>query len=104
MYILVNETSLLTSLCYTSTESVKSKNASFEVLVVVFLRIHIFWFVTVWCWMSGFQHVKEQWGPLTQRCRVTSQNSQLYKIFWKQGYGFTANYRNTLCWAFTMFL
>jgi len=68
---------MLTSLYYTSTELVKSKNANFKVLLVVFLRIHIFWFVTLWQWMSGEEH----WGPLTQRCRVTSQNSQLYTIF-----------------------
>jgi len=50
---------MLTSLHYTSTELVKSKNASFKVLIVLFLRIHIFWFVTLWRWMSGFQHVEE---------------------------------------------
>jgi len=53
---------MLTSWYYTSTELVKSKNASFKVLVVVFLRIHIFWFVTLWPWMSGFQHDEEHWG------------------------------------------
>jgi len=72
---------VLTSLYYTSTELVESKNASFKVLIVVFLRIRIFWFVTLWRWMSGFQHVEECRGSLTQLYRVTSQNSQLYKFF-----------------------
>jgi len=69
---------MLTSLYYTSTELVKSKYASFEVLVVVFLRIHIFWFVTFWLWMSGFQHVEEHWGPLAQQCRVSYNLKHLH--------------------------
>jgi hypothetical protein len=53
---------MIISLYYTVTELVKSKNASFKVLVVVFLRIHIFWFVTLWHWMSGFQRVERTVG------------------------------------------
>lgn len=60
---------MLTSLYYTSSESVTSKNASFKVLIVILLRVHVVWFVTLCCWMSDSQHFERTLGttdPTTQ--------------------------------------